>query len=168
MVDRMVEKTYNPEEIDRLFRTLAGSWEGTNKTWFEPGKLADTSAVRGTIRTLPGNRFILYEYASSLDGQAFQGMAMYGYNSLSGLFDAAWADSFHMQTHIMSASGPGLERGFSVLGSYRFDATQPAWGWRTQVELLDANTLTITAFNIPPGEEEAKAIESAFQRVRAV
>ncbi len=31
---------------------LVGKWEGTSRTWFEPGELADESPIRGTIRTV--------------------------------------------------------------------------------------------------------------------
>ena len=31
----------------QLLKTLIGKWEGTSRTWFEPGKLADESAVTG-------------------------------------------------------------------------------------------------------------------------
>ena len=38
---------------------LAGEWQGTTKTWFEPDKLADESHMRGSMRLILGEQVIL-------------------------------------------------------------------------------------------------------------
>lgn len=35
-----------------LFEKMTGKWEGSCRTWFEPGKLADESKVTGEITTI--------------------------------------------------------------------------------------------------------------------
>ena len=39
---------------------LAGEWKGTTKTWFDPAKLEDESAITGTMRPILDCRFILH------------------------------------------------------------------------------------------------------------
>lgn len=71
------------------------------KTWFEPGKLADESPVKGTIRPVLDGRFAVYEYDGSLEGKPCVGMMIIGYSQFEQKFQAAWIDSFHNGTSIM-------------------------------------------------------------------
>ncbi|HEV3021313.1 MAG TPA: DUF1579 family protein, partial [Pirellulales bacterium] len=48
-----------------LLKSLVGSWEGTCRTWFEPGKLADESPVTGKIRPILDGRFFRHEYEAT-------------------------------------------------------------------------------------------------------
>ena len=44
--------------LHAFLATLVGSCEGSARTWFEPGTLADESPVAGTFRPLLGERFV--------------------------------------------------------------------------------------------------------------
>ncbi len=51
---------------NELLKSLAENWEGTCRTWFEPGQLADESQVKGTIHPLLGGTFWRHEYAGTM------------------------------------------------------------------------------------------------------
>src|SRR5436190_7812393 len=90
--------------------TLAGEWEGTTKTWFEPGVLADESPLTGKMSAILGGRFILHEYAGELMAKPFEGVAIYGFDLATNKFQSAWVDSFHMSTAIMLSEGDADEK----------------------------------------------------------
>ena len=149
-----------------FFSRLVGGWAGTTRLWVEPDVLTDESAMVGSVQLILDGRFALFLYQSSVEGEPQHGMFTFGYNTLSDQWEASWVDSWHNNTAIMFCVGTSMENGFSVLGSYPDPTGGPDWGWRTVVELLDQDHLTLTAYNISPEGGEAKAMEASLTRMK--
>ena len=152
----------------RQLARLEGTWQGTAKTWFEPGKLADESPVTATMKLILDGRFILHEYKGSMQGKPLEGMAIYGYHLDLQKFQVAWIDSFHNGSAIMFSEGRKGTDELNVSGSYAYvtPEAEQYWGWRTQIDINDDDTVTITAYNVSPTEEEAKATEVVLTRLK--
>ncbi len=150
--------------VHKWFKDLEGNWKGTASTWFEPGKLADESPVEGTIRSVLGGRFIVHEYNGSIDGKPLEGIAIYGYDCMTGRYQSAWIDSFHMGTAIMLSESKMGSSKVDLMGYYNInEAGTDPWGWRSEITYSE-NKLVLTAYNVTPDGEESKATEIVYER----
>lgn len=146
---------------------MVGEWEGVTQVWFDPSQPpASETAQCGSIRPVLGGRFLLHEYRTSFGDDAHEGIAIYGAHLDADAFESAWVDSFHTGTNVMFSTGKASQAPrFSVQGSYGGGQQGPSWGWRTEIDQPDADTLVITMFNIEPQAEATKAVETRYRRV---
>lgn len=147
---------------------LTGNWEGTASVWMEPGSDPLQAPIRGTIKLILGGRFAMHEYESSFDGKPLEGIVIIGYHLSLERYQSAWVDSFHSGTAIMFSEGERKTEDFKVLGSYAWvtPEMEQHWGWRTEYEVVNEDTIRITAFNISPEGQEDKATETLYTRVK--
>lgn len=150
---------------DTLLESLIGRWEGTTKTWFEPGKLDDESKTAGEFSPVFDGRFVRHVYRGSMLGKPRQGEELLAFNSVTHSYESSWVDDFHMNYAILFSSGKSIANGFAVRGDYDVEG-HPKWGWRTEYVWKDADHLTITAYNIDPAGHEYKGVETVYERAR--
>ncbi len=147
-------------------QNLVGNWTGITKTWFEKDVLVDECLSTAEITSILDGRFISYDYQSSLEGKPLIGKMIIGFDIPYQKFTFSWIDSFHMGTQMMHATGEATEKGFSILGAYgNPEYGDQLFGWRTELEIINADEIIFSAYNIMPGEEETKAIEAVYKRI---
>ncbi len=68
----------------------------------------------------------------------------------------------------MFSEGKKGDDSFKMLGSYAYvtPELEQHWGWRTEIEMLNDDEVKITAYNISPEGEEAKATETLYKKLK--
>ena len=149
--------------MHHFLKSLEGSYKGVTKVWFEPGAPSDESFCAGSLRSVLDGRFLLHEYEGSLQGKPIQGIAIYGCSLGDNKLQTAWIDSFHNGTAIMFSENENIADPYSVLGHY---GNEPRWGWRTVITRENENKIVITMYNIAPGGNDEKAVETIYEKIK--
>ncbi|MEP3480540.1 MAG: DUF1579 family protein [Fuerstiella sp.] len=152
------------EQQSEFLKSLVGHWAGTVLTWFEPDVLSDESTVEGQFRLIGNGSFLRHTYSGSMQGKPRTGETTIVFNHVSNQYQLSWFDDFHMNYGLLMSEGSVTPSGFSVTGLYAVGNHHPDWAWETEYERLDADHLNVTAYNITPTGEKAKAVETKYIR----
>jgi Protein of unknown function (DUF1579) len=158
----MIEQTAKLAEIQN---ELIGNWTGTNLlrlNWLTPpNHLSPTSL---TVAPVAKGKFLSFTYDWSHENVAQEGLLVLGHDREDGVVTAAWIDSWHMTSKILTCMGSIDRHGaIDVRGSYAAPPG-PDWGWRIVISVQSGGQLQITMYNCSPEGVEELAVQANYER----
>ena len=149
--------------FEALKVALIGKWTGTSQLYLEPppAKSLD-SASRLSVTPVAGGSFLQFNYDWTYEGETQTGVLLLGADE-DAATSAAWVDSFHMSSKIMSCTGTATTSVAELRGTYEAPPG-PDWGWRITIRSGSAGELQIVMHNISPEGQEDLAVQADYQR----
>lgn len=150
--------------IPKPLEGATGAWMGRYKLWFTPTDPAIECETSAVVEGAIGERFLSVRYEWEYDGKPQVGGLVLGDDPAAQECAGFWADTFHNGHRMVPCTGAIVLAGaVSVLASYAAPPG-PDWGWRTELELADAETFVMRAYNITPDGDEALAVDATYRR----
>lgn len=142
---------------------LIGGWTGTSQLYLEPppAKSLD-SASHLSVTPVARGSFLQFDYDWTYESETQTGVLLLG-SEEDDAASAAWIDSFHMSSRIMSCIGTATTSGTDLKGTYKAPPG-PDWGWRITIRSGSAGELQIIMHNISPEGKEDLAVQADYQR----
>lgn len=149
--------------LDKLI-TYAGTWQGTNILQDSNSGQPEESPAFANVMPVLDGRFVRIDYTWEYQGNAQAGSLLIGYEAEANVVTGQWIDTWHMSDKVMSCrSSAGENDLITLLGSFEAPPG-PAWGWRTDLLLAEADQLVMMMYTISPDEEESPAVEAHYTR----
>jgi hypothetical protein len=143
-----------------MLESLAGTWTGTNRLYFQPDALAEESACAGDIRVLGDGPAVVHQYSWTFEAQQHQGIALLSVSD--DLLQGSWVDTFHTSGTLMDLAPVDGAAGIVLQGTYAVTDSAD-WGWRIQWNKVAANELAVTMWNVTPEGEAGVAVEQTLR-----
>ena len=104
-------------KFDEMKRALIGEWRGTKQLYLEPPPAPPVSSPsKMSVKPVAGGSFLQFDYDWTYEGEQQAGLLLFGCDEENGA-SAAWVDSFHMSTKIMSCAGSAVDGSAELSGT---------------------------------------------------
>jgi hypothetical protein len=143
-----------------MLESLAGTWTGTNRLYFQPDVLAEESACVATVKQLGTGPAVVHEYTWHFEGEEQRGVALV--TESDGVLQGSWIDTFHTSSGLMDLAPVDGAEGIVLQGTYSVPDSDD-WGWRIQWSKPSATELRVTMWNVTPEGEAGIAVEQTLR-----
>ena len=122
-------------------KAYVGTWATHQTDWLPSGTVWNEADGTAVIRPVLGGRFIQEDYTTNLNGHAFHGYGLMGFDTQHGAYLLLWMDDLNTSYMALSGSFDGTQRVLTLVGALPPGATGQATtaGWRVTDTWWDAN-----------------------------
>ncbi len=150
-------------ENHALLKPMEGSWKAMCKMWMGPGEptISEGTAVKKLIY---GGRFLHGTHKSTMMGQPFEGMEIFGYDNMKKQFFATWIDSMSTSIYVSTGSYDPASKTFTMSGEYECPIIGGTKKSRNVVKIDSPTQHTFQMFESVGGGPETKNLEIVYTK----
>jgi hypothetical protein len=164
MMDKMA-KAATPGAQHAMLTKMAGEWTCKVKYQMDPSQPMQESQSTAMITALMDGRYIQEVDAGQMGGMPFNGMALYGYDNVSGKYVSSWIDN--MGTGIETSVGTADASGKVItwVATMNDPLSGKSKSSRMVTTVVDDNHHTLEMYGVPPGgKKEVKMMTIDYVR----
>ena len=161
---KRAEAAGRPGPGHKALEHFVGAWNAEVKCWMEPGAPPHVSQATANGSWKMGGRFLQEDFQGDMDGKAFHGRTMLGYDNVTQLFQSVWISD--MQTSMFITEGSGTENNqvITLEGTTSCGATEQVHvPMKVVLRILGPDKHTFEMFNVSRGEN-ARTMEITYTR----
>ena len=144
---------------------LTGRWMGSYRLIVNPSEPIRVSESTARVMPDPGGQSTRIDYTWEYEEAPQNGTLSIGSDKSRDRLTVAWTDTWHMRDQPLSSEGPASDDVLEVRGSSPAPSG-PDWGWRTRIEVLDADSFRMAMYNVTPDGQEYLAVDAVYHRAR--
>jgi hypothetical protein len=148
----------------RRLEPFAGTFSARTKWWREPGAPPAESTGTMTNTWRLGGRFLEQHYLSQMMGAPFEGMGLWGYNTITQRYEGVWMDNMGTGISFETGSCDKSGRVFTMLGEIDNPSTGQKVPKRSVISLKNSNEHVFEIYFTFPGAPEFKVMEVTYTR----
>jgi hypothetical protein len=159
-------KAAAPGMQHQFLAKMAGSWRVQAKMWMAPNAPVQESRGTSINRMILGGRYLQQDYKATMNGMAFAGMGLNGFDNTTQKFVGTWSDSW--STGIMYVSGDmdASGKAITMTGEYVDPMTKATTRVRTVTRVIDNNKHVFEYYAPAPDGAEMKMMEITYTRMQ--
>jgi len=160
---KMYEKFNAPGPEHARFKEATGTWQTETKMWFGPGEPM-VSGGRSEVEVLWGGRYLKEHYrCDSMMGQAFDGIAILGYDNQKKKYISVWLDSTSTGIMVMEGTRDDATGTTTMHGEYD-DPFRGRIKMRNVMREISKDRQIMEMYHTGPDGQEQKAMEISYTR----
>ncbi|MBK8167021.1 MAG: DUF1579 family protein [bacterium] len=142
----------------------AGRWNVAGRIWNEPGGEPALSTGESRLEMLLDGRFLQERHRGQVDGRAYEGLGLLGFDNADSTVTAIWLDNLGTRTAVLSGRARAPGDPVHLRGTYTDPASGRVVSLRLVITWNGANRQRWEYFGAPEGFDEARLMELDYTR----
>lgn len=152
-----------PGDPHRLLARMAGSWTIKSMFWMDPQSPLLEANNSCEQEMILGGRYLQQKYTGQMEGEAFTGIGLIGYDNHAKRYVSTWIDT--MSTGIYFFEGASSKDGNTLtMKSSSNDPLKGPMKYRQVTRIVDGKTLLMEMYGTRKNGKEEKLSEEIFSR----